>query len=355
MCCHAHGVRSFGTAAILIVVDSRDDPHFLVTFTSNPTVSVTATVLNEHNDIDRLVMSLARQTLVPREIVIVDGGSTDGTWERLQAIHAANPNLVPIRDETCNLRSSPGPIARGRNVAIAASTADVIACADAGCTYEPEWLARLTAPILKGSADYAVGGSCLHPEDRTIWDIAAAPFLGVKLDDTQKTKSCTARSMAFRKSLWQQVGGFPETVFLGEDTLFDARVRALVSPAMADRAKAFYRPHHDLHSALRQIASYARTDGVLGVRPFRLLRNLMRCAAEVIALICLVISPVPLVAVLLLEAFFAFRLDWRHLGHVQPRAFAARLVFSLIVPWVVTGNQVVGAITRKVAPNRQNA
>ena len=48
-------------------------------------MSVTATVLNEVDDIDRLVTSLMEQTLRPAEVVIVDGGSTDGTWERLQA------------------------------------------------------------------------------------------------------------------------------------------------------------------------------------------------------------------------------------------------------------------------------
>jgi len=106
-------------------------------------VSVTATVLNEFEDIDRLVTSLAQQTLVPAEIVIVDGGSTDGTWERLQAAQSKYPNLVPIRDESCSLQRSPGPIARGRNVAISAATSDVVACADAGCSYDPNWLERL--------------------------------------------------------------------------------------------------------------------------------------------------------------------------------------------------------------------
>ena len=50
-----------------------------------PTVSVASTVLNEVDDIDALVESLMRQTLAPAEVIIVDGGSTDGTWERLEA------------------------------------------------------------------------------------------------------------------------------------------------------------------------------------------------------------------------------------------------------------------------------
>ena len=122
----------------------------------------------------------------------------------------------------------------------------MVACADAGCIYDPEWLSRLTAPILNGSAEYSLGGSCVDPDDQTIWDLAAAPFFGLKQNADGTTRSCTARSMAFRKELWQRVGGFPETSFLGEDTMFDLRVRKLVTPAYAERAQAIYRPRHTL-------------------------------------------------------------------------------------------------------------
>jgi glycosyltransferase involved in cell wall biosynthesis len=319
-------------------------------------VSVAATVLNEAGDIDRLLASLMQQTLRPAEVVIVDGGSTDGTWERLQAACTKYPNLVAIRDESCSLKGSRGPIARGRNVAISKASSDVIACVDAGCTYDSDWLSRLTAPILKGSAQYAVGGSCIDPEERTLWDIASAPFFGIKLSADEPTKSCTARSMAFRKQLWQQVGGFPEDVFLGEDTVFDLRVRKTVKPAFAERAKAHYRPKHTFQSAMRQIASYAETDGVLGTRPGRLLRNLARCLAEIASIALLPVTVIPLLCVLALEIYFAFRLDWRSFpGKLSTRMLGARLLFSLVVPWVVTWNHIAGLLTKSNQPNRQNA
>jgi len=320
-----------------------------------PAVSVTATVLNEVDDIDRLVTSLMQQTLHPAEIIIVDGGSTDGTWERLQSARSRYPNLIAIQDESCSLRSSPGPIARGRNIAVATASSGVIACVDCGCTYDPQWLARLTAPILNDQAEYVVGGSCIAAEDRTTWDIASAPFFGIKLSADEPTKSCTARSMAFRKQLWQQVGGFPEDVFLGEDTLFDLRVRKTVAPAFAERAKAHYRPRHTFQSAISQIASYAETDGVLGTRHARLFRNLARCVAEVLALALLPVTTIPLLCVVALETYFAFRLDWRSFpGKLSLRLLSSRLLFSLMVPWVVTWHQIAGAVTKTNNPNRQN-
>ncbi len=318
-------------------------------------VSIAATVLNELRDIPGLVSSLTNQALAPAEVIIVDGGSTDGTWEWLLAAKAQYPTLIPIRDESCSLKHSPGPIARGRNVGIAAATSEVIACADAGCTYRHDWLSRLTAPIFDGTAEYALGGSCIDPVSPTTWDIASAPFFGIKLNPSEPTKSCTARSMAFRKELWQRAGGFPETVFLGEDTLFDAKVRKLVAPAFIDRAKALYRPRHTFASALSQLRSYAITDGVLGVRPARLARNLARCLAELLATLALRWTPIPFLVILALENYFAFRLDWRSLQHKPPRVLTARLFFSLLVPWVVTWNQIKGSLTKINQPNRQNA
>jgi glycosyltransferase involved in cell wall biosynthesis len=319
-----------------------------------PTVSVAATVLNEAQDIDALVGSLMEQSLAPAEVVIVDGGSTDGTWERLLAAKERYPNLVPIRDETCNFKKSPGPIARGRNVAIATASSEVIACADAGCVYLPDWLEKLTAPILNGSGQYALGGSCLDLEHATVWDIAAAPFFGIKMSPEEPTKSCTARSMAFRKDLWRRIGGFSETVFLGEDTMFDLAARKITQPAFSERAKAFYRPRFTLKSALKQMANYAITDGVLRVRPVRLIRNVARPMVEALALVPLFWTPIPLLCVLALETYFAFRLDWRHIRRAPPRVWIARWLFSLIVPWVVAWNQIAGRLSKRYQLNRQN-
>ena len=318
-------------------------------------VSVAATVLNEAEDIAGLVESLMGQTLAPAEVVVVDGGSTDGTWEWLAGAQARYPGLVAIRDESCSLKQSPGPIARGRNVGIAAATSEIVVCVDAGCVYAPEWLGRLTEAIRSGAAEYAVGGSYIDPAEGTVWDVASAPFFGIKLSEDEPTKSCTARSMAFRKELWARVGGFPETVFLGEDTMFDAKVRKVVAPAFAQRAKALYRPRHGFGSAVRQLASYSITDGVLGVRPARLARNVARCVAEVAVLALLRWTVVPLLVVLGLEIYFAYRLDWRSIRRASAKVLAARLAFSLLVPWVVSWYQVVGAVTKANQPNRQNA
>ncbi|MFP5210422.1 MAG: glycosyltransferase [Acidobacteriota bacterium] len=318
-------------------------------------VSIVVTVLNEAADIGTVVPSLLAQEPQAAEVIIVDGGSTDGTWEWLAEAQAKDPRLVAIRDETCSLKHSAGPVSRGRNVAIAAAKSQIIACADAGCTYDRDWLRNLTAPLVAGEADYALGGSCLDPAARTIWDLASAPFFSIKLSPTEPTKSCTARSMAFTRALWERIGGFPEHVLVGEDTLFDFAARRISAPAFVIDAKALYRPQNTFRSASHQMARYALSDGMAGVRWARLFRNAERCALHIVALACLRWTTLPLLAVLALEAWFAFHRDWRFLRRFGVSAVMARFAFSIAVPWVVAVNQIRGLFRTKALTNRQNA
>jgi glycosyltransferase involved in cell wall biosynthesis len=318
-------------------------------------VSVIVTVLNEAEDIGRVIPSLLEQMPPAAEVIVVDGGSTDGTWEWLAETEARNSRLVAIRDETCSLKHSAGPVSRGRNVAIAAARSELIACADAGCTYAPDWLRNLTAPLVAGTAEYALGGSCLDPEDHTLWDLASAPFFSIKLWPTEPTKSCTARSMAFTKALWERIGGFPEAVLVGEDTLFDFDARRLTATAFVENAKALYHPQNSFRSACHQMARYAVSDGMARVRGARLFRNAARCVLEVLALLSLRWSLVPVLVVLALESWFAFHRDLRFLRRFGARAVLARYVFSVAVPWVVAANQIYGLFTTQRQTNRQNA
>lgn len=319
-----------------------------------PPVSVISTLLNEKPDLPRLLDSLLQQSPRAAEIIIVDGGSTDGSWEWLSDAARDHPSLRVIRDETCSLKFTPGPVSKGRNVAIKAASSELIACVDAGCTYAPDWLARLTEPLAKGEAEYALGGSCLSLPDATLWDFASAPFLGVKLDPDATNKSCTARSMAFTKDLWRRIGGFPETVLLSEDTLFDLEARRLSKPAFP-KARAIYHPRNDFFSACRQMSRYATGDGILGVRPTRLFRNAARCVVQFAALTATKWTWVPLELILLLEIYFAFRLDWLFRWTWRLDVLGARLFFSLLVPWIVTFNQILGALTKRNPTNAQNS
>ena len=322
-------------------------------------VSIVATVLNEAQDIGRMVASLLAQDPPAAEIVIVDGGSSDGTWEWLAGAQIPGSShatrLIAIRDESCSLKHTPGPVSRGRNAAIAAAQSPIIATADAGCTYSATWLANLTGPLVAGQARYALGGTCLDPAGHTIWDVASAPFFSIKLAPAEPTKSCSARSMAFARNLWQEIGGFPEEVLVGEDTLFDLEARRRTQPYFAPNAKALYRPQNTFRSAAHQLARYAISDGQAGVRWARMFRNAARCLVEIAVLVVLPWTWIPLAVDFVLECWFALKRDWRFLPRFGVRAIFARFAFSVSVPWIVAVNQIRGRFSYQRLTNKQNA
>jgi hypothetical protein len=160
--------------------------------------------------------------------------------------------------------------------------------------------------------------------------------------------------MAFTKGLWKRIGGFPEDVFLGEDTLFDFSARSQSQPDFANNAKALYRPRNTFVAASRQMARYAFSDGLLRVRGSRLIRNTVRCLLQVCALTMMPWSVIPLLLVLTVEVIFAFKKDARYLPRFGTKALAARFAFSIAVPWIVAVNQFRGMISVKPPTNRQN-
>src|SRR4051794_38537586 len=66
---------------------STIDWHMAMHESSPADVSLICTVLNEAGSIDELMRSIAAQTLRPREVIIVDGGSRDGTQLHVEWWH----------------------------------------------------------------------------------------------------------------------------------------------------------------------------------------------------------------------------------------------------------------------------
>jgi GT2 family glycosyltransferase len=313
------------------------------------TSTTTSVVIAAHTferceGLTQAVASAIDQRPQPYEVVVVVDNNPDlHEWVSKQF-----PDVVPV--DHCGPRGASAT----RNSGARAACGSVLAFLDDDAVARPDWLRNLTAPLATGQAEYALGGTMVDPADHSVWDLASAPFFSIKLSPTAPTKSCTARSMAFTKSLWERIGGFPEQVLVGEDTLFDAAARRLTAPAFAANAKALYHPRNSWGSATHQMARYAISDGQARVRWARLVRNSARCLAQVLALVLLRWSLYPLLAVFLGECWFAFHQDWRFLPRFGPRALLARFAFSVAIPWVVAVNHLRGLFSAQPLTNRQN-
>lgn len=219
-------------------------------------VSVIATVLNEGMALSRLLDSLVAQTRAPDEVVIVDGGSTDDTLPILQA--AARDGRLPLR-----ILVEPGAnISRGRNLAIAAASGEIIASTDAGVWLSEGWLAELIAPFESPHPPQVVSGVFV-PDAHGAFEVAMAATVLPTLDEIRPEHFLpSSRSVAFTRAAWQAVGGYPEWLDYCEDLVFDLRLRQRFAPfGFAPRAVAHFRPRSNLRSFFKQYYQYARGDG----------------------------------------------------------------------------------------------
>lgn len=219
-------------------------------------VSVVATVLNEAASIDRLLRSLAGQTRLPDEVIIVDGGSTDGTQEALEAFCRQAPFDMQV------LVRPGANISAGRNAAIAAAAGPIIAITDAGVRLEPDWLEHLTAPFEAQPAPDVVSGFFV-PEYHSVFELALGATTLPRLEEINpETFYPSSRSVALRREAWERVGGYPEWLDYCEDLLFDFALRdAGYRFAFAPDAVVHFRPRSSLRAFWRQYYRYARGDG----------------------------------------------------------------------------------------------
>ena len=219
-------------------------------------VSVIATVYNEADSIDALLDSLLDQTRRPDEVVIVDGGSTDGTLEKLR--EAAGGTLLPLR-----ILGRPGcNIAQGRNAAIEAAHGPIIASTDAGVRLEKDWLANLTAPFSQGDPPAVVSGFFV-PDPRSAFELAlGAVTLPLREEIDPGSFYPSSRSVAFRREAWKSVGGYPEWLDYCEDLIFDlSLLDAGYCFRFAPEALVHFRPRQSLGAFFKQYYRYARGDG----------------------------------------------------------------------------------------------
>ncbi len=258
-------------------------------------VSLIATVKNEADNIADLLDSMLAQTRMPDEIVINDNHSTDETPTIVERYIAAGHPIKLVRGGF-NIPS-------GRNNAIRHARGPLIASCDAGLTLAPHWLDTIVAPLERGEADLV--GGFYKPTPRSIWELALG---ATNFPDAAEIDPATflpsGNSMAFTKTAWEAVGGYPEWADTCEDLLFDlALKRHGYRMVFAPDAAVQFRPRETPRAYFRQYFTYARGDGV-GDLWFR--RHLVRYASYVGLIAVLLLAQRWRQAVWLLMPGFAY-------------------------------------------------
>ena len=189
-----------------------------------PLVSVVIPVFNGERFLPEAVESVLSQKYAPLEIIVVDDGSTDGT----AAVARNLPGTVRYLHQT-----NQGPAA-ARNRGIEQAQGDLIAFADADDLWPADKL-ELQLPWLIRDPKL---------------DIVLGRIQQVLLSETQSKQfgepafSVNLGSAVIRKSVFERVGLFDETMRYSEDVDWFMRAReAGATIKTIDAVTLFYRQH----------------------------------------------------------------------------------------------------------------
>ncbi len=271
-------------------------------------VSLILTTLNEAAAIALFLDGVRNGSVLPAEVVVCDGGSTDDTVALLRRAEQDLPLRV--------LEEAGASIARGRNIAIAAANYDVLAITDAGCRLDEEWLERITAPLLEDTAIDAVGGGYTLEGRRLVQRLTAAGTLPLQAN-APDTFLPSSRSFAVRKDSLLRAGGYPEQLsFAGEDTALCLRMKDM-GMRFATRwdALVHWELRPTMRSFLRQYYLYGVGDGEARSLTRRYAKAFVKWGIAVAIVASAVIVPwLAFVLLLLLQGHFlhlyrAFRWD----------------------------------------------
>jgi len=128
-------------------------------------LSILMPVYNERTVVERsisLVLTAPLPENMERELVVVDDRSTDGTWDILQRLASAFPQIQLYRHEK---NCGKGAAVR---TAIGKATGDFSLIQDADLEYDPAEYPRLLRPLLDGHADAVFGSRYMAGEQSRV-------------------------------------------------------------------------------------------------------------------------------------------------------------------------------------------
>lgn len=222
-------------------------------------ISVVVACRNEGRTLCACLDALALQDHPDFEIIVVDGGSTDGSMDIVSA-----HELMLLHDP------GDGP-ATARNVGIAAATGEIIAFTDGDCVPRFDWLTRLAT----------------HFDDPTVAGVSGGlrlprgTLLGRLEDNDARVhyRGYITGNVAYRRDVLREVGGFDGGLLCAED--YDIAWRILdrghrivhapeavvlhAPPELGDGfstylRKQFWYARHDVPTHVQALARASRSD-----------------------------------------------------------------------------------------------
>jgi len=219
-------------------------------------ISVIIPTYNERDQLKKCLESLSKQSVDNFEVIVVDDGSTDRTWDALKNIQTDYP--LEILKQRHN-----GPGA-ARNLGAKKANGEILVFVDVDMTFEKNFLKNLVRPILVGRAK----GTFSKFEYVSNWDNVWARCWNINQNwepRRRHPKNYPDEQKVFRailKSEFDRVGGFTPGGYTDDYSLYEKLgYRAVSAPGAI-----FYHENPDsLLEVFRQAKWSAKRKYKLGI------------------------------------------------------------------------------------------
>lgn len=190
--------------------------------TANPLVSIVTPVFNAIDYIGDTFESLQGVVCSRVEWVVVDDGSTDGSFDLISGLATQNTNIRVLRKEN-------GGPAEAMNAGIEAARGELIARLDADDRWHSERISSQIPVLLSGAGIDLCGGSfnTISPDGRAIRTYALGELKDQQIRDRLRRGQgiFPSSSWMLRKEAWRAIGGFRSKFKKSED--FDFLIRLM--------------------------------------------------------------------------------------------------------------------------------
>ncbi len=220
--------------------------------------SLICTVLNEEDTVSRFLESVVKQTLLPSEIIIVDGGSNDKTVNKIQEISSKHKKL------NIKFFVKKGNRSLGRNLAIKKSKFEIILITDSGCELHKDWVKNMYSSF---SPNVDVVAGYYKGKHASIFQKSLIPYALVMPDKVDPNTFLPAtRSMALRKKVWSSIGGFDVKYSHNEDYVFANKIKDEgFNIKFIQNAIVYWQPRSNIKSAFKMFYRFAYGDIESGI------------------------------------------------------------------------------------------
>ena len=226
---------------------------------ASPGISVILPVLNEQAHLEDSIRAILSQNYLGKfEVILALGPSQDSTNEIARSLAAKDPRVVLVENPS-------GRTAAGLNIALNASTQDVVVRVDAHAEIPTNYL-ELVIEILKESGAVNVGG-VMGAQGVTFFETAVAAAMcspfgvgGSRFHTGGKAGFVdTVYLGAFIRQAVVDAGGFDERFIRAQDWELNYRLRQNGGAIYFDpRLHVTYRPRSNYRALAKQYFEYGR-------------------------------------------------------------------------------------------------